>query len=174
MIESLNAHLPFPEGPINPHRKAEKPIKFTTTTGNSNWNYRYMFEKLSDRSDVLDQKIEHSANILANWYEIEEWSDPSIVSQDDIWAVGRICAETQDTKVSDKSCWLETSRLGGYGRRVWLKWDDQLKIRGVGSGEGGVGLFPGAIVGVKGRNGGGTYFSVQEILTVSESSQGAV
>ncbi|KAG0139930.1 hypothetical protein CROQUDRAFT_665841 [Cronartium quercuum f. sp. fusiforme G11] len=166
VIDSLNSHLPLPSGPVSSQRNPKHPIKFSATSGNSKWNYRYMFEKLSDRSDVLDQKIEHGANILANWYEIEEWSDPTIVSQEDIWAVGRICAETQDAKITDKACWLETSRLGGYGKRVWLQFEDTMKVRGVGMSEGGVGLFPGAIVGVKGRNGGGTYFSVQEILTM--------
>lgn len=166
VIDSLNPYLPLPVASANASRTSTHPIKFGAAASTSDWNYRYMFEKLSDRSDVLDQKIEYFSNILADWYSIEEWSDPSVVSQEDIWAVGRICAETQDTKVSDKACWLETSRLGGYGRRVWLKWDEALKVNGVGSGEGGVGLFPGAIIGVKGRNGGGTYFSVQEILTM--------
>jgi DNA polymerase alpha subunit B len=125
-----------------------------------------MYEKLSDRSDVLDRLLEEAAMTISDWYEIEEWADPSVISQEDIWAYGRICAETQDSKISDQACWLETSRMIGHGRRIRLQWADDLKVHGVGSHEEGIGLFPGAIVGLRGRNGGGTYFSVQEILSV--------
>jgi hypothetical protein len=54
----------------------------------------------------------------------------------------------------------------GHGRRIRLQWADDLKVHGVGAREEGIGLFPGAIIGLRGRNGGGTYFSAQEILSV--------
>jgi DNA polymerase alpha subunit B len=54
----------------------------------------------------------------------------------------------------------------GSGARVPLRLDAQLKVRGGIRGAGGVGLFPGAIVALKGKNGGGGYFGVSEILGV--------
>jgi DNA polymerase alpha subunit B len=40
------------------------------------------------------------------------------------------------------------------------------QVRGFAKGAGGVGLFPGAIVALRGKNGGGGAFSVSEILAV--------
>lgn len=54
----------------------------------------------------------------------------------------------------------------GSGGRTPLKFDPIVKIRGGPKGAGGVGLFPGAIVALKGKNGGGGWFNVSEILTV--------
>jgi DNA polymerase alpha subunit B len=55
----------------------------------------------------------------------------------------------------------------GSGARILLRFDPSLKIRRGGTG---IGLFPGAIVALKGRNGGGGWFSVTEVLSVSVSS----
>lgn len=41
-----------------------------------------------------------------------------------------------------------------------------MKVRGGPKGSGGLGMFAGCLVGVKGRNGGGRQFSVNEILLV--------
>ncbi|CAH7686099.1 DNA polymerase alpha/epsilon subunit B-domain-containing protein [Phakopsora pachyrhizi] len=168
-VESFNSHLPRHERSDLPPRSLESRLSFEVISNRQSFKYKYMFEKLSDRSDVLDRQIEDASLILAERYGIEEWSDPSVVRQDDVWAVGRVCPEVQDSKITEQSCWLETSRLRGHGRRIWLKWDNDLKARGVEAGEAGIGLFPGAIIGVRGRNGGGNYFSVNEILSMPTS-----
>ena len=41
-----------------------------------------------------------------------------------------------------------------------------LKVRGGPKGQANIGLFPGAIVALKGKNGGGGWFSVSEVMTV--------
>lgn len=48
-----------------------------------------------------------------------------------------------------------------------LRFDSALRIRGSVQGAGGIGLFPGAIVALKGKNGGGGYFLATEVLSVS-------
>jgi DNA polymerase alpha subunit B len=53
------------------------------------------------------------------------------------------------------------------GSRIGLKFDPDLVIRNNIRGARGLGLFPGAIAAMKGRNGGGGYFLAKEILTVS-------
>lgn len=55
----------------------------------------------------------------------------------------------------------------GSGARIQLKFDAGLKVRGAPVGIGGVQWFPGVIVGLKGKNGGGGCFMVEEVLTVS-------
>ncbi|KAH9464806.1 hypothetical protein Pst134EB_004317 [Puccinia striiformis f. sp. tritici] len=54
----------------------------------------------------------------------------------------------------------------GHGRRIRLQWSDNSKVHGVGPNEEGIRSFPRAIVRLRGRNGGGTYLSVQEILSM--------
>lgn len=82
-------------------------------------------------------------------------------------AVGRLCSETDGMKMTPTSTWLESSRSLGSGTRVLLKFQDDIKVRGVPFGSGGMGLFPGCLVGVTGRNGGGKVFGVSEICMVS-------
>lgn len=53
------------------------------------------------------------------------------------------------------------------GSQIALKFDPTLVIRNNIRGARGIGLFPGAIAAMKGRNGGGGYFLVKEILAVS-------
>ena len=87
--------------------------------------------------------------------------------------VGRICTDLYASKLQDPtdkskiSVWFESSRLMGAGARIELKFDDAVKVRGATPGDGGAGFFPGAIIGVKGRNVGGQFFNVNEILMVS-------
>lgn len=61
---------------------------------------------------------------------------------------------------------LESSRMMGSGARIPLKFDPAVKVRGGPQGVGGVGLFPGAIVALNGKNGGGGWFLVDEVLAV--------
>lgn len=82
--------------------------------------------------------------------------------------VGRIVNDG-DTKLGETSTLFESSRMMGMGARVQLEFDPNLKIRCAskhGTGSTGVGLFPGMIVALKGRNGSGESFVVSEILRV--------
>jgi hypothetical protein len=54
----------------------------------------------------------------------------------------------------------------GSGVRVPLKFIPNLKVRGGPKGQANVSLFPGAIVALKGKNGGGGWFSVFEVMAV--------
>ena len=59
----------------------------------------------------------------------------------------------------------------GSGVRVPLKFDTGVRVRGARKGTLGAGFFPGAIVALKGRNGGGGWFVVTEILSVSAEDE---
>jgi DNA polymerase alpha subunit B len=54
----------------------------------------------------------------------------------------------------------------GSGVRVPLRFTPNFKVRGGPKGQASVGLFPGAVVALKGKNGGGGRFSVSEAMVV--------
>jgi len=83
--------------------------------------------------------------------------------------VGRIVhdaeASTSGGKLNESSLVLESSRMMGSGVRVPIHFAPETKLRGGATGVGGVSFFPGAIVVLRGRNGGGGFFLVEEILS---------
>lgn len=95
-----------------------------------------------------------------------------IYNQEEVTVVGRIATDSDtssasNVKLNEASIVLESSRSMGSGARVPLKFDVNIRIRHGRPGCGGFGLFPGAIVALRGRNGGGGWFLVSELLTVS-------
>ncbi|TFK48691.1 DNA polymerase alpha, subunit B [Heliocybe sulcata] len=126
--------------------------------------YRYMYEKISERSEVLDDRIDEFAELVRAHYSIPEFGDPASSTDEDTTVVGRIVPDIESAapKLTDASVALESSKLMGSGARVPLRFDASLKLTGAGA----VGLFPGAIVALKGKNGGGGYFLVNEILSL--------
>ena len=136
---------------------------------------------------MLDDKIDEFAEIIREHYHIADLGDSSaatevrpchqpltshinILFQDSITVVGRICLDSesssQNVKMNEASLILESSRMMGSGARIPLKFDAVVKVRGGSNGVGGMGLFPGAIVALRGKNGGGGWFLVEEILAV--------
>ncbi|KAG2223782.1 hypothetical protein INT45_001916, partial [Circinella minor] len=115
--------------------------------------YRYMFEKIKDRADVLDEQIEYLSEFL-NKEKEQEFTNPTRPNQEQILAVGRICSDAAEGKLNDKSVMLETSRDLGMGKRVRL---DLTKVYNYS-------LFPGQIVGVEGTNNTGKTLVVDKIL----------
>ena len=84
--------------------------------------------------------------------------------------VGRVIIDSESTSahfaLNETSLVLESSRMMGFGARVPLRFGVEVKVRKGKRGAGGKGLFPGAIVALKGRNGGAGSFLVSEILSV--------
>jgi DNA polymerase alpha subunit B, OB domain len=146
---------------------------------------------------VLDDRIDEFSELIREEYGIEELGDPSSVTEvpircpsdtsivyltlrisvykDIVTIVGRLCldpdadAVASSSKLSPTTLVLEASRMSGSGERVPLKFEPDFGIRGsqdVGSGKS---LFPGEILALRGRNGGGGWFSVKEILQVGST-----
>ncbi|KAG6840795.1 hypothetical protein C0991_004267 [Blastosporella zonata] len=125
-------------------------------------SYRYMYEGMLERSDALDERIEQFAGMIKTHYNVTDLGDPTSTSDEDITAIGRIVHDSDVSnpvlpKLTEASIALEVSR-GMGGSRVALRFDPLLTIRGGAQGAGGTGLFPGAIVALKGKNGGGGWF----------------
>lgn len=101
ILESLNEHValsgsgsqlapPQPAGAKKPTSR----VSLAMATDPKAWNYRYMFEKKDERSQVLDDRIDDYASLFRSAYsldEADEFGDPSLPSQEPIWVVGRIC-----------------------------------------------------------------------------------
>ncbi|PBK97673.1 DNA polymerase alpha, subunit B [Armillaria gallica] len=131
--------------------------------------YRYMYEKVFERSEVLDERIDEFAELIREHYKIPSsgFSDPAASTGEDVMVVGRIVQESEaepGTKLTESSLILETSRMLGSGSRVPLRFASSLKIRGGALGAGGISFFPGVLVALKGKNGGGGSFLASEIL----------
>lgn len=175
-VESLNDHLAQASTSDHSGPAPKSRVTLAATTNPKTYNYRYMFERLADRSNVLDEQIGEAAALFRQHYfssesndEPFDFSDPSEMSDDEVVAVGRIQTDWETapgTKLSEANAVLETSILLGAGTRTPLKFNSDVKVRGAAPGENGIGLFPGSLVAVKGRNGGGGYFGVSEILVV--------
>ncbi|SPO25571.1 related to DNA polymerase alpha 70 kDa subunit [Ustilago trichophora] len=96
ILESLNEHLPLTGSgsQLAPPTNKKPRVSLAMATDPKAWNYRYMFEKKGERSQVLDDRIDDYASLLRTSYnldESEEFGDPSLPSQEPIWVVGRIC-----------------------------------------------------------------------------------
>ncbi|KAH7885091.1 DNA polymerase alpha, subunit B [Phlebopus sp. FC_14] len=130
--------------------------------------YRYMYEKVSERSEALDDRIDEFADLVQRHYHIDELGDPDAATEEPVTIVGRIVldaeASSSSAKLNESSLVLESSRMMGSGVRVPLRLAPETKLRGGLKGINGIGFFPGAIVALRGRNGGGGFFLVDEIL----------
>jgi DNA polymerase alpha subunit B len=137
---------------------------------------------------ALDDRIDEFAEIIQGFYNVEEFGDPAASTevcsansctpvtnnylvQEETTIVGRIVFDSDSTataavKLNKAILTLESSRSMGSGARVHLKFDPNVRLRGAKKGIGGVGLFPGAIVALRGKNGGGGWFTVTEVLPV--------
>ncbi|KAI0279236.1 DNA polymerase alpha subunit B [Russula aff. rugulosa BPL654] len=122
-------------------------------------DYKYMYEKISERSGALDDRIDELADLVRQHYGLAELGDPSTSTDGEVVVVGRITLDAEASsgsgKLNEASLHIESSRLMGSG-----------SIRGGSKGQANVGLFPGAIVALKGRNGSGDWFSVSEVMTL--------
>lgn len=181
IVESHNGHMPSTWDGAMPSRTAPC-VSLAVSTDLKQWNYRYMFEKKGERSLVLDSRLNAMADVLQQAFGLtSEWEDPTIPSQESIYTVGRICMRVDaaksdaaaPTKLTPTDLMLETSRMVGNGQRVPLSLDPKCRVRYAWTDENAamssvVGLFPGMIVGLKGRNGSGGRFVAEELWMVCQ------
>lgn len=164
-------------------------VTLAVSTDLKQWNYRYMFEKKGERSLELDTRLSDMGDVLRQAFGLTtDWDDPSIPNQASIYTVGRICARVDpgdtdadapaSTRLTPTNLMLETSRMVGNGQRVPLVLDAKCVVRYAWADETAptssvVGLFPGMIVGLRGRNGSGHRFVAEELLMVRNATDAA-
>lgn len=156
ITEQLNGEIGLPDPPEEPPSEAR--IKLKANTDMSKFSYKTMAMKLTEASEVLDDRIDEFRQLLQEKLKLDdsEFGNPTIQSTSEIIAVGRICSDTSEAKLNTASLVLEGSRRWGSGRRVPLKLEALASYN----------FFPGQIVALRGTNGSGEAFVVSEILPI--------
>jgi DNA polymerase alpha subunit B len=119
----------------------------TANTDLKKFSYKPMAMRLSEASEVLDDRIDEFAQIIREYHKLEgnAFGDPASQRTSEIVAVGRIASDLLEGKLNTASLVLETSRRMGAGRRVPLRVDSLP----------GYTFFPGQIIAVRGTNDSG-------------------
>lgn len=153
-IETINEHLPLPETPMAPF--PESRMRPAANTDLKKFGYKPMAMRLSEASEILDDRIDEFTAIFEKKYENEDitFGSAAVQSTSEIVAVGRIASDSIEGKLNPASLVLETSRRSGAGKRVPLNVDSIPSVN----------FFPGQIVALLGINASGNYFSVKEVL----------
>ncbi|KAK2636699.1 hypothetical protein Ddye_031491 [Dipteronia dyeriana] len=102
---------------------------------------RFMYDRIEDRFNALENRISRYANALVVSGIYEEPVDPTVASQRSVFAVGMISCDGEG-HLNDKSVLLQSSvaRSGGQRVRLDLHKLDQFSF------------FPGQVVGIEGYN----------------------
>lgn len=154
VIESLNSHLV--SGTSQPVGRTESRVKLKANTEIAKFNYKNMAMKLSEASEILDDRIDEFSALVQQHHGFPDsaFGNPAARSTSEIIAVGRIASDAEGS-INNASIVLETSRRMGAGLRVPLKLDG-LRYD----------FFPGKIVALRGINASGESFKVSEIITL--------
>ncbi|OJD29716.1 dna polymerase subunit alpha b [Diplodia corticola] len=156
IMETLNAQIPLPEPPTE--SPAEPRVKLKANTELAKFGYKTMAMKLSEASEILDDRIDEFLQIVQEHHNLDDsaFGNPAGQSTNDIIAVGRIASDSSEGKLNAASLVLETSRRTGAGLRVPLQADKLPNYS----------FFPGQIVAVRGSNPAGSFFTAKELLEI--------
>ncbi|KAI8931921.1 hypothetical protein NX059_010822 [Plenodomus lindquistii] len=145
--------------PEPPSEEPKEPrVKLKANTDMSKFSYRTMAMKLSEASEVLDDRIDEFRELIREHLSLEEsaFGNPQYQSPSEIIAVGRIASDTSEGRLNTSSLVLEGSRRYGSGRRT------PLKVEALSS----YNFFPGQIVALRGTNASGDAFVVSEVIAL--------
>ena len=158
VVNQLNGNLSAAEAPLAPH--AEPRVRLVANTDIKKFSYKPMSMRLSESSEVLDERIDEFMALVQKHHGLDESAFGNAASQStsEIVAVGRIASDTLEAKLNVASLVLETSRRMGAGLRVPLKIETASPYS----------FFPGQIVALRGTNASGNYFSVSEIMSLPQ------
>lgn len=121
--------------------------------------YKYMFQKLVDLSDVVDEMIESTAETIRNQNsaDIDVYSPCTMPSQEPIHIVGRICCDLGGGvgRLNSQSVLLQGDRGISSGRSIPVDLSHLEEFS----------LFPGQIVALEGTNPTGRKFIGSKVFT---------
>lgn len=152
----MQGDIAIPEPPSEEPKESR--VKLKANTDMSKFSYRTMTMKLSEASEVLDDRIDEFRELVRESMGLDEsaFGNPNYQSPSEVIAVGRIASDTSEGKLNTATLVLEGSRRYGSGRRV------PLNIEGLSS----YNFFPGQIVALRGTNASGDSFVVSEVLSL--------
>ncbi|EGF79051.1 hypothetical protein BATDEDRAFT_12741, partial [Batrachochytrium dendrobatidis JAM81] len=159
-VDAFNKHIQFIPVP------ASEPVQceLSLVPGQQTDGYRYMYEKLTEKGELLDAQIEYFAKIIANQYQQDDPMDlicnPAQPRNEPGLVVGRICSDSfQDgVALNAHSVMLECSRNNGSGLRIKVDLSKILDSSQPCT------LFPGQIVGFVATNPSGQQLHVSYII----------
>ncbi|EFR04651.1 DNA polymerase subunit alpha B [Nannizzia gypsea CBS 118893] len=156
VIETLNPDMNMASAPLAPY--SDPRIKLTANTDIRKFSYKPMAMKLSEASEILDDRIDEFMAIVQKHHKLEDSAFGNAAQQStrEVIAVGRIASDSPEGRLNTASIVLETSRRTGAGLRVPLKIDKLQHIN----------FFPGQIVALRGINASGEYFTVFDTLAI--------
>lgn len=130
----------------------------TAASDQKKLGYKPLGMKLSEASEILDDRIDDFLDIISKHYKLDPSAFGSAAAQSttEIIAVGRIASDSPEGRLNAASLVLETSRRTGGGLRIPLDLTKIPKYQ----------VFPGQIVALRGTNASGHNFTVNEILQV--------
>ncbi|KXT13932.1 hypothetical protein AC579_2387 [Pseudocercospora musae] len=154
VVEAINTHLPAAS--LSEMPSTEPRVKLKAAVDLPKFSYKPMAMKLSEASEILDDRIDSFVDLLQKDKNLEDsaFGNPAAQSANEIIAVGRIACDQPTGKINASSLALETSRRMGAGMRVPLRMADGVSYD----------FFPGKIVALKGTNVSGEYFAVTEVI----------
>ena len=107
--------------------------------------YKYMFQKIQDKSAVLEEMISALSHQMRDTLMLDEFENVLSHTQDDVTIAGRICCDSVG-RLNSKSVLLEGSMETSGGERIPLDLNDVNNYS----------LFPGQIVALQGKNSTGS------------------
>ncbi|KAI8354395.1 DNA polymerase alpha/epsilon subunit B-domain-containing protein [Mortierella sp. GBAus27b] len=147
--ESLNKHLSLSDK--QPDHASS--LRHTSSVLVEVKPFRYMFEKLVEKGEALNDRIEKFAEIYRKAHPDTIFHNPAYPTQSVVTVVGRICSDANEGKANHRSLVLESSRSIGAGSRVKLDLTEVSKFS----------FFPGQIVVLSGINANGSVFFVTQV-----------
>jgi len=159
ITETLNHHIELPNSNLEPvGAGTDGRIKLKANTEMAKFGYKTMAMKLSEASEILDDRIDEFIQLIKEHHKLEDdaFGNASSQSPSEIIAVGRIASDSSEGRPNASSLMLETSRKTGNGLRV------PLKVEGLS----GYSFFPGQMVALKGTNASGEFFAATEVLDI--------
>ncbi|KAH6582661.1 hypothetical protein BASA61_008411 [Batrachochytrium salamandrivorans] len=181
VMDSFNKHIQFKSVPPSDPVQCE----LSLVPGQQTDGYRYMYEKLTEKGELLDAQIEYFSHIIANAYHLELTFSSSLNSDETKaikdtpmedpmslvcspvqprnepgLVIGRICCDSLQDGVglNSQSVMLECSRDNGGGIRV------KVDLNGVLDSSQQCTLFPGQIVGLIATNPSGRQLHASRII----------
>ena len=107
--------------------------------------YKYMFQKLQDKANVLNEMISSLSHDMKDNLMLDEYENVTTQTHEDITISGRICCDAVG-RLNSKSILLEGSMETSGGERIPLELNDVMNYS----------LFPGQIVALQGKNSTGS------------------
>ncbi|XP_033630977.1 DNA polymerase alpha subunit B-like [Asterias rubens] len=128
-------------------------VEYYDPEGTLKQNYKYMFQKFTDKASILNDMIESMGQQIQDKYNIESFTHLALPIQEPVTVVGRVCCDTSSGRLNSQSVILEGSVETSAGKQVMLNLSEIKEYS----------LFPGQIIAMDGINSKGVKLVASKI-----------